>query len=97
MTNVLHVCRDGRSKSRIISMFDSYFARLLLRIFKTTSTKLGRFGSKKTKFCLLNCKFLQNLQLKHCVFTSFTVNFKFRRKKLRTEALSLIHQCRDLT
>ena len=27
-------------------MFDSFFARLLLRILKTTSTKLGRFQNK---------------------------------------------------
>ena len=32
-----------RMKSRIISMFDSYFARLLLRILKTTSTKQWPF------------------------------------------------------
>ena len=31
-----------------ISMFNSYFARLLLRILKTNSTKLGRFRPKIT-------------------------------------------------
>ena len=34
---------DGRSKRRQFTMFDRQFDRLLLRILKTTSTKLGRF------------------------------------------------------
>ena len=34
---------DGMLKRQQLSMFDSYFAQLLLRILKTTSTKLGRF------------------------------------------------------
>ena len=33
-----------RMKSRIFSMFDSFFARRQVRIFLSTSTKVGRFG-----------------------------------------------------
>ena len=39
----LLILLDGRSKSRISCIFDRQFDRQLLRIFKTTSTKLGRF------------------------------------------------------
>ena len=38
---ILHY--DGRSKSQIISMFDSYIARLHLQTFNVSSTRLGRF------------------------------------------------------
>ena len=37
---------DGRLNRRQLSMFDPMFDRLHLQIFKSTSTKLGRFGPK---------------------------------------------------
>ena len=35
--------KHGRSKRQLLNMSDSVFDQLLLQIFKTTLTKLGRF------------------------------------------------------